>query len=217
MYIFAAKIIHVRTRNRHRTSSRLPRNSSQLPNMEVLSRFRPIITLKELDTALNTAAEWIRINRFPYYAPFQLQRVSGCRAGEAFTPRRWGVNEDWLQVLFSSKGSNERVFTADDTAAIQNYLYRTYDVIERGFTYDNYRRVCRQAMAQAGIFMIDCYGMRYGSSHILRHAFVKKLLWGGMSLEAAQQYMGEKTAKAFNIYTISTIYKTINPQNINTL
>lgn len=62
-------------------------------------------------------------------------------------------------------------------------------------------------MRQAGVFMVDVNGIPYGSTHILRHAFAKKLLWGGMSKEMARQYMGEKTIKSFDIYATSTIFQ----------
>lgn len=187
-------------------SSVLLRSNSEVPTSEFSCRQCDDSSIEQFDTALGLVSQRILLTHKFYYPIFKLQWNTGCRAVEMWDKERWQRNKDGIISMTPCKKSEQRTFSADDSTIIAQWFEEALNLAKNGFTYDNYRRVVRGAMAHFNIYMIDERGHRYGSTHILRHVFAKSLINQGYSIEEAQIYMGEKTLKAFKSYLGSIIH-----------
>lgn len=187
-------------------ASQLLRSSSVLPNCPLSCSLGTLQICAYFSLTADAALKYIHMNNSVYALPFQLQRITGCRAAEVWHPQWWGESSSGLVTLESCKGNAIRIFSEDDSKAIRPLLSTVADVVKIGFTYDNYRRICRAAWREAGVYMCTNKGQHIGSSHLLRHIYIKLLLAAGIDANTVRLYVGERTEKSFNHYVNSRIF-----------
>lgn len=154
----------------------------------------------------------------PIYYPFaELQRITGCRVSEAFTPNLWSCDEDKRYTLKALKGNNPRVFCPEWYDNLSILLTAIESWALAYCSQSNYRRIIRRLFKLHGLYRVSKNGTAFAGSHTFRHAYVARYLPLEPTWEELLQDLGEKTMKAANEYVNSQFYMIPNNLKINTL
>lgn len=154
----------------------------------------------------------------PIYYPFaELQRLTGCRVTEAFTPSLWSCDEIKRYTLKALKGNNPRIFCPEwhDQLSILLTAIESWSLAY--CSQSNYRRIVRHLFRLRGIYRISKAKTAYAGTHTFRHAYVARYLPLEPTWEELLADLGEKTIKAANEYVNSQFYIMNNNLKINTL
>lgn len=206
MYIFAAKIIHVRTRDEHRTSSRLPRNCSQLPKEDVSGKSMAPAKTSEITAVVDKVCEYVH-EHYTWYYPFaELQRLTGCRVSEAFNLKLWRINDAGRYTLQPNKGNNMRIFPPEWTEYIEALRVWASTWASQYVSESNYRRIIRHAFRSFGLVHLSPAGFTLSGCHTFRHAYVKRMLEYNPTWEELLRNTGEVTRKALSQYVNSKYF-----------
>lgn len=154
----------------------------------------------------------------PIYYPFaELQRLTGCRVTEAFTPSLWSCDEAKRYTLKALKGNNPRVFCPEWYDHLSMLLTAIESWALAYCSQSNYRRIIRRLFRLHGLYRVSKSGTAFASTHTFRHAYVARYLPLEPTWEELLKDLGEKTIKAANEYVNSQFYMIHNNLNINTL
>lgn len=154
----------------------------------------------------------------PVFYPFaELQRFTGCRVTEAFTPSLWSCDESGRYTLKALKGNYPRVFCPEWHDHLSILLTAISSWALAYCSQSNYRRIIRHLFKLHGLYRVSKGGTAFAGSHTFRHAYVARYLQLEPTWEELLKDLGEKTMKAANEYVNSQFYIIPNNFKINTL
>lgn len=186
------------------------RSCPALPKGALSGSTAKILDWENLLAVLNKCVTDISVYAPQYYPAAKLQLLTGCRAIEAWQTERWKYIERGVYVLLTAKRGNIRDFHFSQTAEIDSLIKSQKAIVERGFSFENYRRIIRYNLQQQGVYYVNKRGAKEGSTHLFRHCYVKGLLNCGTEIDVIQQRLGEKTLKSTLVYVNSIIFKNLN-------
>lgn len=159
------------------------------------------ISLVELNRITQSFLEKTRVMRPDLYPIFLLQYETACRIGEAVDTDRWNVKIDYIE-LQPEKRNNKRILMIEDfSTETLNYLTTPRAPVPTKF-YNKFQYYFKENLKPT-----LWIGEKRVKTHIFRHAKVKNLVnEQGATPAQIQDYLGEKTLKAAEIYINSIIY-----------